>query len=155
MYDKNTFFQKLNGQFSFVLYDSLLKKIFVSRDHVGITPMYYSYTKNEIAFSSELKTLTEESNIKSFYPRNYIYDYINVNHYQIYSYLSYFNCTNKLKDSIEISEIKHNIVNKLIESVKLQLRGLDEDSFGVLLSGGLDSSLIASIICKYQSNHCV
>ena len=66
--DFNTFFNKLNGQFSFVLYDNITKEIFVSRDHIGITPLYYGYDETKISFCSEMKGLTmcTKSNKYSF-----------------------------------------------------------------------------------------
>lgn len=146
----NTFFEKLNGQFSFVLYDSLLKKFFVGRDHIGITPMYYGINDTGITFSSELKTLMEYSTIKTFYPRNYIYEYINESNHRTYSYLNYFNNYNFQSKNESEDIIKQNIRTKLIDSVKLQLNNLDINTFGVLLSGGLDSSLIASIVSRFS-----
>jgi len=153
----NEFFNKLNGQFSFVLYDKLTESLFISRDHVGITPLYYSIDNSKLIFSSELKAITfnhTNNNISIFEPRHYMH--INIKNDKFLldkkAYISY--------DNIELSNIndkqiiKKSIKNLLEKSVYLQLKDLlNENSpeFGVLLSGGLDSSLIASIVNK-QSN---
>jgi len=191
--DFNTFFNKINGQYSFILYDLSNNHIFISRDHIGITPLYYGYNEIEyededengneddneddiedddeyeydttphIAFCSELKGLSMSiddisftENINSFYPRKYIYadleliaqDSTNINNY-MRDYLDY-----NIYENIESYDIDYNILKrtvnvKLQASVKVQLNDLlkpNSPEYGVLLSGGLDSSLIASIV---------
>ena len=159
------FFSKINGQFSFVLYDALTNYLFVSRDHVGVTPLYYGYDENTVAFSSELKCLTMSnkqdipvsfvSSVKTFYPRSYMYtDVDNCVHNAItgistFNYLNYYDT--KMNEETSRIIIERNIKLKLEKSVKLQLSELNLENapeYGVLLSGGLDSSLIASIISK-------
>ena len=150
-HDFRRFFNKLNGQYSFVLYDSLKERLFISRDHIGITPMYYS--NSTISFSSEMKVLVNLSakDIKTFTPRHYIY--ANINNYEntceLKPYMKYEEI-----DIIEnelVDDIKNNIKNKLENSIKMQLKDLissNSPKFGVLLSGGLDSSLVASIVSR-------
>ncbi len=131
---------------------------------------------NRFVISSELKCLTridksnyynQESNgkeslvdnIKIFYPRSYIYTSINqidstfdinmktyIDFYQNYSEIE---TTSRLvKPLKEYNMILENIKEKLISSVRLRLQDLiyNNIEFGVLLSGGLDSSLITSIV---------
>lgn len=163
--DFKTFFKKLNGQYSFVLYDSLTDTILVSRDHIGITPLYYGYDEKKIVFCSEMKCLTmnikfDSSNsfldtVKVFQPRQYIYSDVNEIIKNALTkteyYLDYYNLT--LKDGPEYSDIsiiKKNVRIKFEKSIHCQLDDLFtlDVNFGVLLSGGLDSSLVASIINK-------
>lgn len=163
--DYDTFFQKLNGQFSFILYDKLKDTIFISRDHIGITPLYYGYDEDKLVFSSEMKCLTMcfdnnvnsfVSSVKIFYPRTYVHSEINTfNESLIYNktntYLNYFE-SEQTDDNLE--EIKSNIREKLTDSVQTQLDDLvnsDSPEFGVLLSGGLDSSLVASLVSKLHN----
>lgn len=175
--DFKTFFKKLNGQYSFVLYDSLLDTVFVSRDHIGITPLYYGYDEKKIAFCSEMKCLTtsnvldSEKNslylnkdkknvsfldtVKVFKPRQYIYSNTCEIIYDVLKYITYYLNYYDLtpRDGIEysdISTIKYNIRTKFEKSIHCQLYDLFDlnVNFGVLLSGGLDSSLVASIISK-------
>jgi len=151
--DFKTFYKKINGQFSFVLYDKGLDKLFVSRDHIGITPMYYGCTEDKILFCSEMKGLTSFiENIKIFNPRTYIYSELDTIFDDIklpnQEYLNYSDL--EVDETQNIDEIHKNIKSKLIKSTHIQLEDLIETGveFGVLLSGGLDSSLVASIISK-------
>jgi len=176
--DFKTFFKKLNGQYSFVLYDSLTDTILVSRDHIGITPLYYGYDEKKIVFCSEMKCLTMSNiltcdkkqdsfldknkmnssflnTVKVFQPRKYIYSNTNDVTYNILTkteyYLNYYELTPKDgPEYSDISIIKHNIRTRFERSIHCQLYDLFSlnVNFGVLLSGGLDSSLVASIITK-------
>lgn len=163
--DYETFFSKINGQFSFVLYDSTNNHLFVSRDHIGITPLYCGYDEYKVAFSSELKCLTMctsidkisyTSSVKLFYPRTYLYTSLDDCAHSVLSekskqYLNYYDLNEALTDYGSLEQIHKDVKFKLENSVKLQLSDLlNEDSpeFGVLLSGGLDSSLVASIVSK-------
>lgn len=169
--DFKTFFKKLNGQYSFVLYDNSIDSILVSRDHIGITPLYYGYDENKMVFCSEMKCLTMEKVlshhdnekrkhsflevIKVFQPRQYLYSNINeIIHNALTRteyYLDYYNLTPKDgPEYSDISIIKENIRTRFEKSIHCQLDDLFtlDVNFGVLLSGGLDSSLVASIINK-------
>jgi asparagine synthase (glutamine-hydrolysing) len=174
----------LRGQFSFILYDLENKHILIARDPIGITPLYIGYKKsyqaksgddiivNRVVISSELKCLTridksnynnQESNgkeslvdnIKIFYPRSYIYTFVN----EIYDFMgnakTYINFYDNYSDiestsryRKEYNMILENIREKLISSVRIRLQDLISNNieFGVLLSGGLDSSLISSLV---------
>lgn len=58
------FLQKLNGMFSFAIYDKKKKKLFVACDPFGIKPLYYSIINNELFFSSSSKSLIENKDFK-------------------------------------------------------------------------------------------
>jgi len=162
--DFKTFFKKLNGQYSFVLYDNLTDTILISRDHIGITPLYYGYDEKKIAFCSEMKclTMTNKFNqysffdtVKVFQPRQYIHTNINDLIHNALTrteyYLNYYELTPKNgPEYSDISIIKQNIKTRFEKSIHCQLDDLFNlnVNFGVLLSGGLDSSLVASIINK-------
>lgn len=167
--------RKLQGQFSFFLYDIETKTILIARDPIGVTPLYIGYksnsNKNDIVnrfvVSSELKCLTmidpnskNESlvnNIKVFYPRSYLYtsleslstNYLEtpVNYYNFYEMFSNYN-TKQESDTKQHNIIMQNVREKMIQSVRTRLRDLIDYNldFGVLLSGGLDSSLITSLV---------
>lgn len=172
--DIPTLFKKLKGQFSFFLYDLRNRHVLIGRDPIGVTPLYVGYhpTINRFVVSSELKclTMTEANNqsfvdnIKVFYPRKYLYTSIDdkplnslMEHSQ--EYTNFYTDYNLLTDNPE-NETKQDLVNerdnimetirqKLTNGVKAQLEDLinsDSPEFGVLLSGGLDSSLIASLV---------
>lgn len=162
--DLDTFFNKLNGQFSLFLYDLELQHILICRDRIGVTPLYIGINESENRFvlSSELKCLHKDlvTDIQVFPPRKYIYANVNIdstnftNFYhnyidfnEKYSNVSDFDENNVVKNKNIITE---SIRTKLTDSVRLRLKELvrndDQPDFGVLLSGGLDSSLIASLV---------
>jgi asparagine synthase (glutamine-hydrolysing) len=146
-----TFFQKLNGQFSFVLVDVKNKYILVSRDRIGVTPLYIGTNDNSIVFSSELKGIPLNMSSAVFEPRKYMYfSYEQLGSLQFSDipkkeWISFEGISGYLVPNLEkINEL-------LTNSVRLQLKDLLFNSnckFGVLLSGGLDSSLIASLVVK-------
>ena len=156
------FIKMLDGIFSFVLYDKVNQTIIVSRDPIGIIPLYYGIThESELMFASEMKCLIEDCHhIGVFPPGQYIKVSSNIlvettdnifelnNYYEpIWRYISY-------KESLDLEYISSNVRSLLIQSVEKRL--MTDVPFGVLLSGGLDSSLIASItkrIVKTRKNN--
>ncbi|NBP15477.1 hypothetical protein EBU95_13925 [bacterium] len=169
---------KLNGQFSFVLLDLKTKTILVARDRIGVTPLYIGFSTRSarVAIASELKCLTQTvsttdvtntgtnmgqnclvDNIKTFYPRQYIcttFDNFKEST-PVHTYTNYFDDKYlKPVPKSKLLEDRDNVLTeiktKLTQGVRLQLQDLIKDGvdFGVLLSGGLDSSLITSLVVK-------
>lgn len=56
-YGVETALNKFNGMFAFAFYDLLHKKLYLARDKMGVKPLFYYSTNNELVFSSELKSL--------------------------------------------------------------------------------------------------
>ncbi len=144
-YNLDEFFNKINGQFSMVLIDLELNKLLVSRDHIGITSMYYSFNHYELTIASNIACFKNQA-VYHFEPRMYIYGdlcdiTLKVNYYTDY--------TKNRSIYNNVDSIKSNINKLLTDSVQLRLTGLD-DNYGFLLSGGLDSSLICSIATKLK-----
>ena len=144
----------LDGVFSFVLYDKVDKKVLISRDPIGVIPLYYGFTKNNsLMVSSEMKVLTEdcEQLVVEFMPGNNMMfrvegkmelDY-QITEYYKPNWLKY-PTYNDFPDSIK--DLEAQIRDSLTEAVSKRL--MADVPFGVLLSGGLDSSLVASITSK-------
>lgn len=160
---------RLNGQFSFVLVDLQSKMVLVARDRIGVTPLYigFSTETKRAAIASELKCLTQTvgngnidclvDKIKTFSPRQYIYTAMDNfdESTSLHTYTNYFDdmYLNPVSNKQLVTD--HDLVlteirNKLTASVRLQLEDLITNAvdFGVLLSGGLDSSLITSLVVK-------
>jgi len=72
----NKFLSKLNGMFSFLIYDKKRSKIIVARDRFGIKPLYYCRHDNFIIFSSEIKAIKRKLNNKIEVNERIIYDYL-------------------------------------------------------------------------------
>lgn len=166
LYDKykhnmSVFFSKLDGQYSFVLYDLQNKHIFVGRDPIGVTPLYIGidHVTSKVAISSELKCLDGlVQGIKIFYPRTYFYSHVqNISSESTKVYIDFF----KYEDAyIGSSPSNYDdacslVKQKLSKSVETQICDIlqNDIEFGVLLSGGLDSSLIASLCVDIAKKH--
>jgi asparagine synthase (glutamine-hydrolysing) len=138
----------LDGIFSFILYDKHNKKVLIARDPIGIIPLYYGHTEdNEIMVASEMKCLIDDcKTIDLFPPGNYLTIETSTSSSHMLGFVKYFNpkwdnseyCI--YKDQVFIEK---TLRNGLTEAVRKRM--MSDVPFGVLLSGGLDSSLIASI----------
>ena len=141
----NSFINKLDGVFSFILLDSIKNEIIIGHDPFGIRPLYYCFSPDytNVSFASEMKCLTENNNNVQFYPPG-SYSIFNLNHFD-FKTCSFYNFIYK---PIQLSEdiIIQNIKDKLIQAVKKRL--ITDRPFGCLLSGGLDSSIITSVVCN-------
>ncbi|MDY6465919.1 MAG: asparagine synthase B [Succinivibrio dextrinosolvens] len=140
------FVDRLVGDFAFVIYDEEDNTIFAARDHMGINPMYVG-TDREGRFyvASEMKALVKVcDSVKEFPPRHYLYtkggDY-EFKQYYFRDWTEYENVKNATDD---VKVLKDG----LMDAVRHQL--MCDVPYGVLLSGGLDSSVI-SAIAKYYS----
>ncbi len=58
------FLNRLNGQFSFVIYDRKERKLFLARDHFGINPLYYTFKDGLFVFASEVKAILEHPRVE-------------------------------------------------------------------------------------------
>lgn len=139
----------LRGMFSFVLYDSRKKLLLAGRDHLGMTSMYMGKDNDNIYFSSDMKALVGLcSNISNIEAGSLLIKNINKDE-EIFNYTKFdkWKVETDINKLIKFDEsVLTEIRNKLIESVKSHL---DSDvPVGVLLSGGLDSSLVAAIVNK-------
>ena len=141
----DAFIDKLDGVFSFIIYDSFKNLVMIGRDPYGIRPLYYFNEGDRFGFSSEMKCLTELSNNVKFYPPSgFSLYYPKTNQYHEYNYNDY--------EYEEIKDTDENICNGIYEKLNSAVckRLITDRPFGCLLSGGLDSSIITSLICKYH-----
>ncbi|WP_335908741.1 asparagine synthase B [Shewanella indica] len=133
------FLDKLNGIFAFVLYDKAKDCYLVGRDHMGIIPLYTGRdTSGSFYVASEMKALVPVcKTVEVFSPGHYLYsaDDAPVQYYQR-DWRDYEAVAQNSASSEELREA-------LEAAVKRQL--MSDVPYGVLLSGGLDSSVISAI----------
>ena len=135
------FVERLDGMFAFVLYDSVTHAYLVARDHMGKVPLYSQYTDTQHAFASELKAFSQDmSEIQVFPPGHYYWS--KDDHTTQWYAPAWF--TTDVIPSRDVSGAE--LRSALEAAVKKRL--MADVSWGVLLSGGLDSSLVAAIACK-------
>ena len=150
--------QLLDGVFAFILYDIQKNLLFIGRDPYGVRPLYYYIENNSIGFASEIKSLysfpSRKNNICNFIPGHYmmISDLDNKLTMDYSKYIA-FPCFNNLDSTnSSITDINHLIVNKFMECVKKRTLGTTQRPIACLLSGGLDSSLVACIVNSFINN---
>lgn len=140
------FIEELNGIFAFALYDKVNDSYFIARDHIGIIPLYIGWDRSGNFYAaSELKALEGVCNkIQEFLPGHYLYSKEGQELKQWYK-----------RDWTDYESVKDNssdielLKSSLESAVHRQL--MSDVPYGVLLSGGLDSSIISAITKKYSS----
>lgn len=172
-------FALLNGMFAFAIHDKQENKIILSRDHVGIKPLFYYVNENNFVFASELKVikkimgdrlsvcgrsipyflhlgfipepLTIYNNTYKFPSAHYTEIDLNAGSISI-SPKSFWRLANKIsEDVISDESIAKNQLNDLLyDSVKKQL--ISDVPIGTFLSGGIDSSLVTAIAAKVSGS---
>ena len=135
----------LDGEFAFVLLDISDNDftIYFCRDRFGIRPLFYNLDDDGFCFSSELKGLVSKKGQQVEPRKIHKLNMITKNMVSI----DYYTIEKKYYDDIDINYNSHALIrSSLIMSVKDRLNS--ERPIGCLLSGGLDSSLIAGIASK-------
>ncbi|MGV2871394.1 asparagine synthase B [Colwellia sp. E150_009] len=139
------FVDKLQGMFAFIIYDETNNSYLIARDHIGIIPLYTGYDADgNFYVASEMKALMPVCKTVSEFPPGHIFD-SNVGELQRY-YKRNWQKYDAIKDN---TTSKTKIREALEESVKSHL--MTDVPYGVLLSGGLDSSLISAITQKFAA----
>ena len=147
LYEKKgiNFLNDLNGIFAFALYDSSNGKYLIARDHMGIIPLYMGWDKDDIFYiSSELKSLEGVCDKIELFPPGHYLESSSMNLVKWYDpeWVSY----EHVKDSDTSIKAIHD---SLSAAVKRQL--MSDVPYGVLLSGGLDSSITSALAKKFAS----
>jgi len=145
--DKGTdLFEELNGIYAFALYDVEKDICLIGRDHMGIIPLYMGYDdRGQFYVASELKALEGICpNISEFLPGHYLCsaDGNEVKRWYKRGWMEYDNVKDNKSDIDELRAA-------LEASVHRQL--MSDVPYGVLLSGGLDSSIISAIAKRYAA----
>ena len=138
------FVDEMNGIFGFALYDSEKEEYFIARDHMGIIPLYIGWDKNGTFYvASELKALEGTcSKIELFPPGHYM-------HSSTGEFVRWYKRDWMGYDDVKENETSIQALHDALEAaVKRQL--MSDVPYGVLLSGGLDSSVTSAIAKKYS-----
>eukprot|EP01119_Soliformovum_irregulare_P008268 TRINITY_DN21396_c0_g1_i1.p1 TRINITY_DN21396_c0_g1~~TRINITY_DN21396_c0_g1_i1.p1 ORF type:complete len:571 (-),score=189.39 TRINITY_DN21396_c0_g1_i1:44-1756(-) len=134
----------LDGMFAFVVSDSANGTYLAARDPIGICPLYIGWAHDgSVWFSSEMKAILEDCDrVREFPPGHYwsskTMDF--VRYYQP----SWWNGEIVPTTPLDLGKIKSALETAVIK------RLMSDVPFGVLLSGGLDSSLVSSIVSRYM-----
>ncbi|WP_370756542.1 asparagine synthase B [Prevotella pectinovora] len=137
------FLEDLNGIFAFALYDEEQDAFLIARDHIGVIPLYIGYNDDGKVFvASELKALEGECDrYEPFLPGHYYWSKDpGMKPWYKRDWMEYGN----VKDNPASSDA---IRDSLCAAVKRQM--MSDVPYGVLLSGGLDSSVISAITESY------
>ena len=149
LYEKVGIEQTLNlldGVFAFILYDKTKNKIYCARDRIGVRPVFYSNSKNLFALASEAKSIEILGyNSTQLKGGNYIEKYIDSDELEI---KSFYDIPHPVIYVEKDEKIQEDMRNLLISAVKKRL--MRDRPIGCLLSGGLDSSIIAALLTKYS-----
>lgn len=139
------FLDDLNGIFAFCLYDEEKDAYLIGRDHIGIIPLYTGHDKDgNFYVASEMKALVDVcSHIEEFPAGHYMWS---DNKKTVKYYSRDWESYEKVKDNEASAE---SIQKGLEDAVHRQL--MCDVPYGVLLSGGLDSSIISAITQKFAS----
>ncbi len=138
------FLDDLNGIFAFILYDNDSGDYFIARDHMGIVPLYTGYDEHgNFYVASEMKALADVcKTVEEFPPGHYLFS--PDNELKCYYDRPWKNFTNVKENRTDKNKLKL----ALEQAVHRQL--MSDVPYGVLLSGGLDSSIIAAIAKKFS-----
>lgn len=165
--------QKLEGQFSFTIFDEKNRKLFIARDRIGQKPIYYMISQNQILVSSSIKPILELSkeskkisstniftylqlgvfpspltpvqNIHELEPAHYLeIDLIN---FQLLSKIKYWD----LKDFVDYKYFNQEKFNDLF-SKAVEKRCVADVKVAGFLSGGLDSTAVSKEAMKHINN---
>lgn len=162
--------KKINGFFSFAIWNKKEKELFIARDHLGIKPLYYTRYDNEIIFSSEVKSII---NVFKFLKKNILLNKSLFNEYLVFGNIAGAGTLYKdiyeleagtsvlIKDNkirkkkywnnfIDLNLHKNN--NDIVEYVEENILNIFKEwtssdvDLGILLSSGIDSNLLYKIL---------
>ncbi|MDR3668697.1 MAG: asparagine synthase (glutamine-hydrolyzing) [Ignavibacteriaceae bacterium] len=166
----------LNGQFAFAIWDSVKQKLFIARDRVGKKPLYYTICDNQFIFGSEIKSIFAYNKVNREIDKkgiDQVFTYWttlpgktffkNINELPAGSYISisgdhvtvkqYWDFDFALPDeqvNYNANEITAHSKELLMDSIGIRLRA--DVPVGCYLSGGLDSSGIATLVKNNFNN---
>ena len=165
-------FKKLNGVFSFAIWNSKTEKLFLVRDHFGINPLYYTFKDGTFIFSTEVKGLLEYPGIETKIDSTGICELFGLGpahtpgsgifkgikelkpaHFLIFSkdkiYINKYWSLESKEHNDNFERTCEKIRFLLEDSIEKQM--ITDSNLAVMLSGGLDSSIITAYASKKQN----
>ena len=168
------FLSHVHGMFAFALYDSNLDRLILARDRLGIKPLFMGQTESGLYFSSEMKTLyramprcptvdaaglaqilqtnfsTGSTTLAQGVERVLPGEMICIEGGSIKSRSRYWDIRNVKPRHWTVDEAEHHFEGLLAEVIPQHLRS--DVPYGLFLSGGVDSSLLAALITEHTSS---
>ena len=149
--------EELSGIFAFALYDSENDTYLIARDEIGVIPLYQGWDKaGRYYVASELKALEGDCQTIEEFP-NGSFLYSKGENKPVRWYKRDWESYDAVKNAAKATDDKGEVINpSVIEKVRNGLEAavkaqlMSDVPYGVLLSGGLDSSIIAAITQKYS-----
>jgi len=139
------FLNDLQGMFAFVLYDESAGHYLIARDPIGIIPLYYGFDDlHQLYVASEMKALVDVCNVVAEFPPGHYWSSDDEQPVQYYQRpWQEFSAVENAETSVtEVAEaLEKSVISHLMTDVP----------YGVLLSGGLDSSIIAAVTQAHAS----
>lgn len=162
----------LNGQWAFAIWDTKNRKLFLSRDRLGVRPLFYTFTDQSFIFASEIKSLLAHPDVRreidlyaldqiftfwfSLPPRTIFKDILELppghsltvenRSSRVWSHwqLDYAGSKEALKEEQYYAD---RLLELLVDATRIRLRS--DVPVGAYLSGGVDSTLVTALIKKF------
>ncbi|MGL5346254.1 MAG: asparagine synthase (glutamine-hydrolyzing) [Peptostreptococcaceae bacterium] len=161
---KNECTQYLRGMFSFIIYDEADNVIFGARDHFGIKPLYYIENEESLVFASEYKVFNELIDLNKVDEdklQNYLsFQFVPRNHTMLNNINkipngSNFTIKNGILEINKYHEVSFNSIKDInkqdvydIVTESISKHMVSNVEVGTFLSGGIDSTIVASVASK-------
>ena len=138
-----SFLNRLNGIFAFALWDKAKGRVLVARDTMGVCPLYWGHDREgRLRVASEMKSLVDACADVAQFPPGHYYDSASG------ELVKYYDRPWRDYDAVAGVEVDKQELREAFErAVHHQL--MTDVPYGVLLSGGLDSSLVTAVAARY------
>lgn len=141
--DPSLWLNQLNGIFAFALWDRQAQRAIIARDPIGIIPLYWGHdAQGYLRVASEMRALCEHCADVAQFPPGHWYD-TGTGQLRAYYQASWRDYSQVEGHAYEASQLR----TAFEAAVQRQL--MSDVPYGVLLSGGLDSSLVAAVAARY------
>lgn len=138
-----SFLNRLNGIFAFALWDQARSRVLIARDPIGVCPLYWGHdAQGRLRVASEMKSLVDTCADVAQFPPGHYYDSASG------ELVKYYEKSWRDYDAVAGVDVPKQELREAFErAVHRQL--MTDVPYGVLLSGGLDSSLVAAVAARF------